>query len=55
LVADILERYGNDIESLTILPSGGGVYDIWRDDELVFSKKQLARFPLSNEEVINQL
>ncbi|MCF7823330.1 MAG: Rdx family protein [Candidatus Marinimicrobia bacterium] len=53
MVADILERFGNDVESLTILPSGGGVYEIWRDDELIFSKKQLSRFPHSSDEVMN--
>lgn len=55
MVADILDKFGNEIDTLTILPSGGGVYDIWKNDQLVFSKKQEARFPLSNDEVINQL
>jgi len=55
LVAGILEKYGESIDSLTIHPSSGGVYEIWKDDKLIFSKKQEGRFPLSDDEVINQL
>jgi len=55
LVAGILDRFGNDIENLTILPSSGGVYDIWKDDQLIFSKKEIGRFPLNDNEVIDQL
>ncbi|MBT3228444.1 MAG: hypothetical protein HOD43_13225 [Candidatus Marinimicrobia bacterium] len=55
MVAGILDRFGNDIENLTILPSSGGVYDIWKDDQLIFSKKEIGRFPLNDNEVIDQL
>ena len=36
MVAGILNTYGNDIDTLTILPSGGGAYNIWKNDTLVF-------------------
>jgi selenoprotein W-related protein len=55
LVVGILDRFGNDVETLTILPSGGGAYNIWKNDELVFSKTNEGRFPHSDDEVINQL
>jgi len=55
LVAGILDKFGNDVKNLTILPSSGGVYNIWKDEELIFSKKETGRFPLSDDEVIQQL
>ena len=55
LVAGILNRYESEIEDLTIIPSSGGIYDIWKDDQLIFSKKEVGRFPLSDDEVIRQL
>ena len=34
---------------------GGGVFEIFKDDTLVFSKKKLGRFPTTDAEVIDQL
>jgi len=50
-----LEKFGNDVESLTIIPSSGGVYNIWKNDVLIFSKKETGRFPHSDSEVISLL
>jgi len=55
LVAGILDKFGNEVSDLTILPSSGGVYEIWKDDKLVFSKKAEGRFPQSDDEVIHLL
>ena len=55
MVAGILDKFGNDIDTLTILPSSGGAYNIWKNDELIFSKKNEGRFPLSDDEVIHLL
>jgi len=55
LVAGILNKLGAEINELTILPSSGGVYNIWKNDTLIFSKKDLGRFPFSDDEVIDQL
>jgi len=33
----------------TLIPSSGGVYEIVADDDLVFSKKSLGRFPEDGE------
>ena len=49
LASDILERYGNAISELTLIPSGGGVFEIQKNGELIFSKKQLNRFPEEGE------
>ncbi len=45
MASDLLERYGNDISELKLIPSGGGVYEIQKNDKLIFSKKKLGRFP----------
>jgi selenoprotein W-related protein len=34
---------------VNIIPSTGGVYEIKFGDELIFSKKELDRFPNDNE------
>ncbi len=39
----------------TIEKSSGGVFEIFKDDVLVFSKKALGRFPDSDEEVLSKL
>jgi len=49
VATDLLNKYGNSIESLTLIPSDGGVFEIQKNDQLVFSKKQLGRFPELNE------
>lgn len=49
LVNELLEKYGTKIDSLTLLPSGGGVYEITKNDSLIFSKKKLDRFPEDGE------
>tara|TARA_B100000686_G_scaffold67446_1_gene72863 strand:+ start:697 stop:819 length:123 start_codon:yes stop_codon:yes gene_type:complete len=32
-----------------LIPSGGGVFEIIKENELIFSKKQLDRFPEDGE------
>ena len=51
MASDLLEKYGNDISELKLIPSGGGVFEIRKNEKLVFSKKQLDRFP-ELEEII---
>lgn len=34
---------------IKIIPSSGGVFEIKFGDELIFSKKELGRFPEDNE------
>ncbi len=51
MASDLLEKYGNDISELKLIPSGGGVFEIQKNEKLVFSKKQLDRFP-ELEEII---
>ena len=43
LANELLERYNTDIKELTLIPSGGGVFEVIKNDELIFSKKALDR------------
>ena len=49
LASELLEKYGTKIARLTLQPSGGGVYEITKDDSLIYSKKKLDRFPDDGE------
>jgi selenoprotein W-related protein len=42
-VADILDEFQTAIESIELVPSTGGVFEVSIDDELIFSKKKLER------------
>jgi len=46
LAAELKEKYG--VEA-TLISSGGGVFEVQVDQHLIFSKKQLGRFPEPNE------
>ena len=43
---DLIMEYGADVE---LVKSGGGVFEVTVDDQLVFSKKALGRFPEQGE------
>ncbi|MBQ84657.1 MAG: hypothetical protein CMG31_07775 [Candidatus Marinimicrobia bacterium] len=49
---EILEKYGTDVKELTLIPSGGGVFEVIKNSDLIFSKKSLDRFP-DDGEVMN--
>ena len=49
MAADLLEKYGNSLTELTLIPSGGGVYEVNKNGKLIFSKKELERFPELDE------
>jgi selenoprotein W-related protein len=44
-----LEKYGTNVDSLTLLPSGGGVFEVTNNNNLIYSKKELDRFPDDGE------
>ncbi len=49
LAENLLNEHKNSIEALNIIPSSGGVFEVKLGDELVFSKKEVERFPEENE------
>lgn len=49
LAKSILNEQKNNISELTLIPSSGGVFEVTLNDELLFSKKKLNRFPEEDE------
>ena len=49
LSRSILKEHGDKITNLTLIPSHDGVYEIILNDELIFSKKELDRYPEKGE------
>jgi selenoprotein W-related protein len=45
LTEQILSLWKTDVKALEIIPSTGGVFEVFKDGELVFSKKESGRFP----------
>ncbi len=45
----MLLKYWNVIETLTLIPSSGRIFEVIIGDELVFSKKALGRHPAPGE------
>ncbi len=48
---ELRKKYGSDIEDLTFIPSGGGVFEVIIDGNLVFSKKNIGRHANQGEVV----
>lgn len=49
LAQSLLNQHKNDLGSVNLIPSSGGVFEIMVDDKLLFSKKELNRFPEDGE------
>ena len=49
LATKILEKYGKNVSELELIPSGGGVFEVSKNDQLIFSKKGKGRFPEIDE------
>jgi selenoprotein W-related protein len=45
LTEELVRAYGRKITNLNLQPSGGGLFEVTYNGELIFSKKKLARFP----------
>lgn len=49
LVADLLKDFESEIESITLVPSQGGRYEISVNGQLIFSKLQTGRHAAPGE------
>jgi len=49
LAEHILHDYADDLSSLTLVPSSGGVFEISLNGKTIFSKERLERFPKEDE------
>ena len=45
LVARILEEWEHEVASVEVVPGANGIFDVHLDDELVFTKSMLGRYP----------
>ena len=45
LAEKLLSMYKNQVTNLTLIPSSGGVFEVSLEENLVFSKRELGRFP----------
>lgn len=54
MASSILKKYGTSVSALKLIPSSGGVFEIYYDKNLIFSKKDEGRFP-EESEVLNTL
>jgi len=52
LAGELLGKYKNEISSLELIPSSGGVLEITMNGNLIFSKTETGRYPEANE-IIN--
>jgi selenoprotein W-related protein len=43
MVTRLLDDFEFDLDSVTLVPSTGGVYEVTAGDDLIFSKKALGR------------
>jgi selenoprotein W-related protein len=49
LTDQILKEFKQDIKALTLVPSGGGRFEVTVDGDLVYSKLKEGRFPEYDE------
>ena len=49
MASELLNKYGNAVSSLELIPSGGGVFEVKKNEILLFSKKSQGRFPELDE------
>ena len=48
MASELLNKYGNAVSSLALIP-GGGVFEVTKNENLLFSKKSKGRFPELDE------
>lgn len=45
MTADVLNHFKQDVSELVLVPSGGGKFEIFVDDDQIWSKLDTGRFP----------
>lgn len=46
---ELIKNFQHDIKNLTLLTGSKGIFEVKANDEIIFSKKELGRFPESGE------
>lgn len=45
MAAELKQAFPGRVDDVRLIPSGGGVFEIRSGNDLIFSKRQLGRFP----------
>ncbi len=45
MAQELLHSLGEEIGELALQPGTGGIYEIWVDEKLIFSRAEAGRFP----------
>ena len=51
LLRDLLANFESKLETITLIPAGGGKFEVTLDEQLIFSKSQSGRHPEAGEGV----
>jgi selenoprotein W-related protein len=49
LTSDLLNKYGTDVKELTIVPGGGGAFEVTFNGNLIYSKLDTGEFPTTDQ------
>lgn len=49
MTEELMNNFIGSIAGVNLIPSGGGVFEVIVDGQLIFSKKELKRFPEDGE------
>lgn len=53
MTEELMNNFKTSIAGVNLIPSGGGVFEVIVDGQLIFSKRELKRFP--NDQELSQL
>ena len=49
MTSDLLKKYGTDVKGLTIVPGGGGCFEVTLNGNLIYSKLDTGEFPTTGQ------
>lgn len=49
MAQELLSTFGSDLGEVALKPGEGGIFEIYLDDERLFSRKECGRFPEAKE------
>ena len=49
LTSELLNKFGTDVKELTIVPSGGGAFEVTINGNLIYSKLDTGEFPTTDQ------
>ncbi|MBL3654862.1 SelT/SelW/SelH family protein [Fulvivirga sp. 2943] len=49
IAQELLTTFDTDLAEVALQPGTGGIFEVWLNEELIFSRKKAERFPESKE------